>query len=159
MRRTSRHILISAVVVAASLVAAVPAVADSPHFVTGPTTSTTASGNSLLLGLSFKAAGLGNATSYATWSLTGSGSLSSRCFTKSGNQPQAANKQETVPFNVTFPTKVNHGQTTFSGTVATVTSTLKCPKGQVVRIESFSGSGTLSLVGNDLSAPVSWTFP
>lgn len=135
------------------------ALADSPHFVQGPTTSVTVSGNEIDLNLSFKAAGLGNATAYATWSLDGSGSLFSRCYNRGGNKPQADNKQETVPIDADFTTAVNHGNTTFSGTVETVTSTLTCPGNQVVVIESFSATGTLSLVGSDLSAALTWTYP
>ena len=135
------------------------ALADNPHFVQGPTTSVTVSGNEVDLNLSFKAAGLGNATAYATWSLDGSGTLFSRCYNRGGNKPQADNKQETVDIGATFETAVNHGNTTFNGTVATVTSTLTCPGNQVVRIESFSATGTLSLVGGTLTADLSWTFP
>jgi hypothetical protein len=135
------------------------ALADSPHFVEGPTTSVSVSGNEIDLNLSFKAAGLGNAAAYASWSVTGSGTVSSRCFNRGGNKPQADNKQETVPISGSFTTAVNHGSTRFSGTVATVTSTLTCPGNQVVRIESFSATGTLSLVGSSLSAPLTWAFP
>jgi hypothetical protein len=111
------------------------------------------------LNLAFKAAGLGNATAYATWSLTGSGTLFSRCYNRGGNKPQADNKQETVDIGATFDTAVNHGNTTFSGTVATVTSSLTCPGNQVVKVESFSATGTLSLVRGTLTEDLSWTYP
>jgi hypothetical protein len=58
-----------------------------------------------------------------------------------------------------FTTEVNHGNTTFNDTVATVTSTLTCPGNQVVKVESFSATGTLSLVGGTLTADLSWTYP
>jgi hypothetical protein len=135
------------------------ALADSPHFVQGPTTSTTVSGSTVNLNLAFKAAGLGNATAYANWSLDGSGTLFSRCYNRGGNKPQADNKQETVDISADFTTAVNHGNTTFSGTVATVTSTLTCPGNQVVVVESFSATGTLTLEGSDLSANLSWVYP
>jgi len=136
------------------------AFADSPHFVNGPTTSTTVSGNEISLNLSFKAAGLGNASAYAEWTLlNGSGTLFSRCYNRGGNKPQADNKQETIPISADFTTAVNHGNTSFSGTIATVTSTLTCPGNQVVKVESFSATGTLSLVGSDLTATLSWSYP
>ena len=45
-------------------------------------------------------AGLGNVET-ATFSLEGTATVSSRCYTKSGNKPQAANKQETISVNQT----------------------------------------------------------
>lgn len=64
-----------------------------------------------------------------------------------------------MPISADFQTAVNHGNTKFSGTVATVTSTLTCPGNQVVVVESFSATGTLSLVGATLSADLTWTYP
>ena len=114
------------------------AVAASPHFVGTP--QATVSGNSLTV--TFKAAGLGN-SSTVDFALNGDVNVSSRCYTKSGNKPQAANKQETtaVSQSKTFP--VRNGQTTGSFTV-TPLSTLSCPKGQVVVIESVTYDLTLS---------------
>lgn len=154
-----RRLLIVIAIVGGAIFGVTAAMADSPHFVRGPTTSTSVSGNVISLNLSFKAAGLGNATAYADWSLTGSGTLFSRCYNRGGNKPQADNKQENVPISSNFTTAVNAGQTTFSGTVATVTSTLTCPGNQVVVIESFSATATLSLQGGGLSAPLSWSYP
>jgi hypothetical protein len=156
MRRT----FFAALVTAIFAVAVPTALATSPHFVTGPTASTTVSGNTITLLVSFKGAGLGNAATTATWDVSGTGQLFSRCYTKSGNKPQADNKQETVPINSTFSTPVTNGQTTVTnGVVATITSTLTCPGGQHVVIESFSATGTLSLEGSALSADLSWSFP
>jgi hypothetical protein len=148
--------VVSAFAVAA-LAFAPAALAQNPHFVTGPTTSVTAVGNTLNLNLAFKAAGLGSTLETAVWSVDGSGTLFSRCFNRGGNRPQADNKQETVPIDADFTTDVRNGQTTFSGTVDTVTSTLECPGNQVVRIVSFSGTGTLT--GQGLTANLTWTFP
>jgi hypothetical protein len=136
---------------------ATAAVAQNPQFNRGPTTSVTQVGNTLNLNLSFKAVGLGNTVGTADWSVVGSGTLFSRCYNRGGNTPQADNKQETVPINANFSTAVRNGQTTFSGTVATVTSTLSCPGNQVVRIETFSATATLT--GQGLSANLTWTFP
>ena len=114
--------------------AASSAVAASPHFVGTPTA--TVSGNSLTV--SFKAAGLGNETSVPI-TLSGNVVVSSRCYTKSGNKPQAANKQETIHVNQTQDFPVRNGQTTGSFTV-TPLSTLTCPGGQHVVIESVDFS-------------------
>jgi len=129
--------MLLALTVAAGI--AVPAaLADSPHFVGTPTASV--SGNSLIV--SFKAAGLGTGN-YAAFSLTGTVDVSSRCYTKSGNKPQAANKQESISVNQNGNFPVSHGQTTGSFTV-TPLSTLSCPGGQTVVIESISYNLTLS---------------
>jgi hypothetical protein len=69
--------------------------------------------------------------------------VSSRCYTKSGNKPQAANKQETLNVSQTGSFPVRGGQTTGSFTV-TPLSTLTCPGGQHVVIESVSYDLTLS---------------
>lgn len=129
--------LVTALVVAA--IAAPAAVAASAHWVNGP--SLTVSGNSLTI--SGKAAGLGNTVGSADFSLTGTIDVSSRCYTKSNNTPQAANKQETINVdqNASFP--VRNGSVTPTFTV-TPLSTLNCPKGQTARIESISYDLTLS---------------
>jgi hypothetical protein len=123
------------------------ALAASAHFIGTP--QATVSGNSLTVTASV--AGLGNAEG-ANFSLTGDVTVSSRCYTKSGNKPQAANKQETIPVNQneTFP--VRNGRTNISFTVSPL-STLTCPKGQIVVIESVDFAG-LTLSGEG----VSWTF-
>jgi hypothetical protein len=123
-----------------------PAIAASPHVVKGPTTSI--SGNSLVITASI--AGLGNVPT-ANFSLTGTVDVSSRCYTKSGNKPQAANKQETISVNqmATFP--VRNGRTDVSFTV-TPLSTLTCPGGQHVVIESVSYD--LQIVGEGLTVDV-----
>ena len=106
--------------------------ADSVHTVGTPTASV--SGNSATFTASV--AGLGNASS-ATLSLEGTITVSSRCYTKSGNKPQAANKQETIGVNDTENFPVRNGRTNATFTVSPV-STLTCPGGQHVVIESFT---------------------
>jgi hypothetical protein len=121
-------------------VLAAPALAASPHFIGDPQADVV--GNSLVV--SFKAAGLGN-SSTVDFSLTGTVNVSSRCYTKSGNKPQAANKQETINVDtgpVAFP--VRNGQTTGSFDPITPLSTLTCPKGQRVVIEDISYDLTIS---------------
>ena len=94
------------------------------------------SGNALTV--NFKAAGLGNATG-ATFTLTGTVQVYSRCYNRGGNKPQADNKQETIDVNQTQTFPVRNGQTTGSFTV-TPLSTLTCPGNQVVVIESVDYS-------------------
>ena len=129
--------------VAVLLATAAVAVAASPHFIGTPTISQ--QGNSLVV--NFKAAGLGNVPT-ANFSLTGTVNVSSRCYTKSGNKPQAANKQETIDVNQSEDFAVRNGQTTGSFTI-TPLSTLTCPGGQHVVVESVSYD--LTLAGQGLS--------
>jgi hypothetical protein len=73
----------------------------------------------------------------ATFSLVGTIDVSSRCYTRSGNKPQAANKQETISVSQTETFAVRNGRTNATFTVSPL-STLDCPPGQIVRIESVS---------------------
>ena len=109
-----------------------PALAASPHVVKGPDVSV--SGNTLTVTASI--AGLGNVP-FADFSLTGTVTVSSRCYTRSGNTPQAANKQETINVDEfgTFP--VRNGRTNVEFRVSPL-STLKCPGGQHVVIEAIT---------------------
>ena len=141
-----RFTLLIAAVLAFAAVAATPALAASPHFVGTPTA--TVSGNTLTV--NFKAAGLGNDTTVPI-TLSGDVTVNSRCYTKSGNKPQAANKQETIHVDQTRDFPVRNGQTTGSFTV-TPLSTLTCPGGQRVVIESVDFSGLA------LSGPGGLTF-
>jgi hypothetical protein len=120
------------------------ALAASAHFIGTP--QATVSGNTLTVTASV--AGLGNAEG-ADFSLTGDVTVNSRCYTKSGNKPQAANKQETLAVDqeATFP--VRNGRTNIIFEV-TPLSSLTCPKGQVVVIESVDFSG-LTLSGEGVS--------
>jgi hypothetical protein len=129
-------------------VLASPALAASPHFIGDPQVSV--SGNSLTV--TFKAAGLGNVDE-ATFNLEGTVDVSSRCYTKSGNKPQAANKQETIAVNSTETFPVRNGQTTGSFTV-TPLSTLTCPKGQRVVIEGVTYDLTVTGPGGLQSDPI-----
>jgi len=112
---------------------AAPALAANPHIVGSP--SATVSGNTLTVSASV--AGLGNTTESADFSLVGEVNVSSRCYTRSGNTPQAANKQETITVNTTetFPVRNGRANPTFS---VTPLSTLQCPPGQRVVIESIT---------------------
>jgi hypothetical protein len=133
-----RFMLLALATLGFAAVSVSPALAANPHFIGTPQIAQ--SGNSLVV--TFKAAGLGNAPT-ATFALTGDVNVASRCYTKSGNKPQAANKQETIAVNDSKPFAVSNGQTTGSFTI-TPLSTLTCPGGQHVVIESVSYDLTLS---------------
>jgi hypothetical protein len=142
-----RSIIVGTAVLATLLLGSTAALAANPHIVGTPSDSV--SGNTLTLSASV--AGLGNVPS-ATFDLDGTVNVSSRCYTKSGNKPQAANKQEMIDVDqsVTFP--VRNGRTNATFTV-TPLSTLDCPGGQHVVIESITYSLVLSFEGTTL-----WTF-
>jgi hypothetical protein len=138
-----RLLLVPLVVAAALVLFAVPAVADSPHYIKGPTA--TVQGNSLTV--SWKAVGLGNTVTTANFNLTGTADVTSQCFTKSGNPVNGVPKHETINVNVGGTFDVRNGQTTGSLTVSPL-STLTCTGNQQVRILSVSFD--LTLTGNDL---------
>lgn len=123
---------------------ATTALAASPHIVGSP--STTVSGNSLILSASV--AGLGNVET-VDLGLNGTVEVGSRCYTKSGNKPQAANKQETITVDQTGTFPVRNGRTNASFTV-TPLSTLSCPPGQKVVIESITYNLDLTYQGTTL---------
>jgi hypothetical protein len=137
MRRLSTLL----VVIAATAIAVPAAFAASAHWVTGPTVTTTATS----LTVSGKAAGLGNTTQTADFALTGTVSVSSRCYTKSGNKPQAANKQENISVNQSGSFDIKNGTVSPTFTV-TPLSTLRCPGGQTVVVESLSYSLDLTSI-------------
>ena len=139
-----RSIIVGVVSATMLLMGATAAFADNPHIVGTPTA--TVSGNTLTLSASV--AGLGNVPS-ATFDLVGTADVSSRCYTKSGNKPQAANKQETISVNSTETFAVRNGRTNATFTV-TPLSTLTCPRGQVVVIESVAYDLDLIYQGNVL---------
>jgi hypothetical protein len=134
---------------AVAALAFAPAALAAPHYVTGPTA--TVSGNSLTV--SWKAAGLGNTVESVDFALTGSATVTSQCFTRSGNPVQGVPKTETIDVNVTGTFPVRNGQTTGSLTVSPL-STLTCTGNQVVRILDVDFN--LTLTGDDLP-PVTLT--
>ena len=140
--RSPMRLLVLAFAVAVLAIAPV-ALADSPHYVRGPTA--TVEGNSLTV--SWKAAGLGNTVESADFSLTGTTTVTSQCFTRSGNPVNGVPKRETNNVNVqgTFP--VRNGSVTGSLTVSPL-STLTCTGNQQVRILNVDFD--LVLNGDDL---------
>lgn len=137
---------IALAVLAALVVTVGAALAANAHFIGTPQVTQTS--NSIVITASV--AGLGNAEG-ATFSLTGDVNVSSRCYTRSGNKPQAANKQENIAVNSTETFPVRNGRTDVEFTISPL-STLTCPRGQRVVIESVTYDLTLSGEG------VSYTF-
>lgn len=139
-----RAIFVLTTTIAVVALSATSALAANPHIVGSP--SATVSGNTLTLSASV--AGLGNVEE-VTLGLEGTVDVSSRCYTRSGNKPQAANKQETIAVSSfeTFP--VRNGRTNATFTV-TPLSTLRCPPGQRVVIESVSFDLALTYQGETL---------
>jgi hypothetical protein len=131
MRRTSIAVGLSMMLMAFAATS-VLALSSGSHYNTEPTV--TVSGNTLTV--SGTAQGLGNIGSVAI-SLTGTVNVSSRCYTKSGNKPQAANKQEAINVDQSGTFAARNGSASFSFSVSPL-STLTCPGGQHVVIESVT---------------------
>jgi hypothetical protein len=140
-----RSLIVGTAVLATLLMGSTAALADSPHLIGSP--STTVSGNSITFSASV--AGLGNANT-ATFDWDGTINVSSRCYTKSQNKPQAANKQEAINVDTETTSAVRNGRTNASLTVAPL-STLSCPPGQHVVVESVTYDITLSYMGDVLA--------
>jgi hypothetical protein len=142
--KIKRTVIVATAALATLMLGATAAMASSPHIVGSP--STTVSGNSLILSASV--AGLGSVEA-VTLGLDGTVDVSSRCYTKSGNKPQAANKQESITVDQTATFAVRNGRTNATFTV-TPLSTLSCPGGQHVVIESVTYSLDLTYLGETL---------
>src|ERR1700756_148238 len=128
-----RMLFIVSAVLATAAIAVPAAFADSPHYVKGPTA--TVSGNTLVV--SWKAAGLGNTLTSADFTLTGTVTTTSQCFTKSGNPVNGVPKSETNQVNQSGTFPVRNGQTTGSFTISPL-STPPCTGNQHVVILSVS---------------------
>ena len=115
------------------------ALAANGHYVQGPTINV----SNTALSVSGKAAGLGNASTTADASLTGTVDVYSRCYNKGGNKPQADNKQETLNVDQDLSFPVRNGTVTFSFSVSPL-STLTCPGSQTVVTEDVSYDLTLT---------------
>jgi len=139
----ARRVALLLATLAILVLTAQSAMADSPHYVKGPTA--TVEGNSLVV--SWKAAGLGNTVTSVDFNLTGTVTTTSQCFTKSGNPVNGGPKSETINVNATGTFPVRNGQTTGSLTISPI-STLTCTGNQHVVI--LSAAFDLTLTGNDL---------
>jgi hypothetical protein len=140
-----RFIIVPIVAFTTLILGSTAALAANAHVIGSP--STTVSGNSITFAASV--AGLGNVES-ATFDLEGTVDVSSRCYTRSGNKPQAANKQETINVDSTQTFNVRNGRTNATFTIAPL-STLDCPNGQIARIESVTYDLDLVYMGDVLT--------
>jgi hypothetical protein len=120
-------------VLTALIITAGATMAANAHYVVGPNVNV----SDTTLTISGKAAGLGQGSTTADWTLTGTVDVFSRCYNKGGNKPQADNKQETLAVDQDGSSPVRNGQVTFSISV-TPLSTLTCPGNQQVVVESVS---------------------
>jgi hypothetical protein len=111
--------------------AAVPALADSPHF-TRASASTDSSGN---LVVTFKEAGLGTTVTTEHISVTADASAVYQCFNNGGKHPKAANK-ETVADDVTASVNLPVGKNgNLVGTISVAPpgpGSFTCPSGQTL---------------------------
>jgi hypothetical protein len=147
MKSIAKRLLVAAIMILTLGLAAGPAFAANPHVVKGPTV--TQDGNALLITASI--AGLGNVPS-ATFTLSGDVTVFSQCYNRGGKNPAADNKEETIAVNETDTFPVRNGRTNVLFTIEPL-STLDCPGGQVVVIESVDYDLVLS--GEGLSIPIS----
>lgn len=151
MRRIA-FVLIAAA--SAVLLTAIPALADSPHFLFADNSVSSTTG---ALTTSFKDAGLGTGTTSIQITATVNNATAVyQCFNNGGNHPKAGNK-ETVSTALsttgTFP--VSHGQTTASLTVGPPgPGAFSCPSGQSLFLQSvtYSGITVSDATGNSLGA-------
>ena len=137
MRRIA-FVLISAV--AAVVMTATAALADSPHFISATNSIDTSTG---ALVTSFKDAGLGTGTTSVGITLSADATATYQCYNKAGNKPQGVPKSagpSAVVGSGNFP--VRHGQTTGTVSAGPVPSPISCPSGQRLFLESVTYTDT-----------------
>jgi len=144
--------------VATMALAAGPALADSPHFISEGTASITSSGAYLVS--HFKEAGLGNTVSTESITLhIDTATATYACVNGGGNHPKAANKQSvTTPLTATGSFPVRNGSTTGSisaGPPAAGPFSPPCsPPQTVVLVQvSYSGVELMGLAGDTSPEP------
>lgn len=142
----------------AIVLAAGPAAADSPHFISEGTASITSSGAYLVS--NFKEAGLGNTVTTESISLhIDSATATYACVNGGGKHPKAVNKQSvTTPITFTQSFPVRNGQTTGSisaGPPPPGPFSPPCsPPMQVVLAQvSYSGVSLIGLAGDTSAEP------
>src|SRR5215213_7248029 len=138
--------------------AAVPALADSPHF-TRASASTDSSGN---LVVTFKEAGLGTTTTSEHITVTADASAVYQCFNNGGKHPKAGNKTTvTAPVSGGGDFAVRNGSASGSVTVAPPSAgSFTCPPGQDLKFISVTYSNiTISGSGGEIAtvpSTISW---
>ena len=139
--------------------AAVPALADSPHF-TRASADTDSSGN---LVVTFKEAGLGTTLTTEHITVTADASAVYQCFNNGGKHPKAGNKEtvtEPVEGGGDFP--VRNGSASGSVTVAPPgPGSFTCPPGQDLEFISVTYSNiTITGSGGEMATvPNTVSFP
>jgi hypothetical protein len=141
--------LLAAMLAMLSLVAAAPALAVSPHFISA---SGTLNANGSLT-VNFKEAGLGT-NQNIDYTLSADATATYVCVNNGGANPSAQNKTTVngpVSASGTFASGKN-GNVTASLTVNPPPSDISCPKGQTLRLASVSYTGvTLTDTTNNVS--------
>ena len=130
-----RKVMLLAAILAMSLVAAAPALAVSPHFVSS---NATLNQNGTLT-VNFKEAGLGT-NQNINYLLSADATATYVCVNRGGANPSAQNKTTVagpVSATGTFSSGKN-GQVTSSLTVSPPASNISCPPGQSLELASVS---------------------
>jgi hypothetical protein len=135
MRRRILYVLALPLILAGVVMAASPALAVSPHFISH--TGTLNSDGSLTV--NFKEAGLGT-NQNITYNLTADATATYVCVNRGGANPSAQNKTTVagpVSATGTFSSGKN-GQITSSLTVSPPPSDITCPSGQTLQLASVT---------------------
>jgi hypothetical protein len=147
-----RKVMLLAAMLAMALVAAAPALAVSPHFVSA---DATLNPNGTLT-VAFKEAGLGT-NQLINYELSADATATYVCVNKGGSNPSASNKTTRsgpVSASGTFPSGKN-GNVTASLTVQPPPSDISCPRGQTLELASVSYTNVvLTDTTNDVSIAV-----
>ena len=151
-----RKVMLLAAILAMSLVAAAPALAVSPHFVSS---NATLNQNGTLT-VNFKEAGLGT-NQNINYLLSADATATYVCVNRGGANPSAQNKTTVagpVSATGTFSSGKN-GQVTSSLTVSPPPSDISCPRGQSLELASVSyTSVTLTDTTNNIAATIPGTI-
>jgi hypothetical protein len=162
MLRRILFILALPLMLAGVVMAASPALADSPHYLFANNSIDNSTG---ALNTSFKEAGLGTGTTSVNETLTADATATYQCYNKAGNKPQGVPKTSgPTGVSASLAFQVSHGQTT--GTLVAGPlgpGTFSCPSGQILFLDGVSYSNTFvtDAFGNSIHAtpdPISATL-
>ena len=131
MSTISKSLLLATTVTAGIALAPALALADHPHYVSGPTSGV--GGDDIDYTVSFKEAGLGNTTTVADYTLIVTASVTYQCFNHGGNAPQG------TPFTV-GPVPLTGGGT-FPVRNGSVTATITVEEPEVPTTAKCTGNG------------------